>query len=195
MPKTTIDQLHTDKSTNKIVTVSYAHHEIHDGSSFSCHYVQDVTDTADRSVIAFTTPATKEIHMFALIAATAAADFLVLEGATALLPSAVDLTVYNRDRNSTNTSLMTSIDGTVGKVSYYTLTTDTGISGGTEIYHEHIGAGKIGQAAAGASRGTAEWILKKSTVYDFELKSLDANDNSHHIELTWYEHNNKHGGT
>ena len=194
MPRVTFDGRFTDASTDRLVTIDYGHHELHNGNSFSAHYFQDVTDTNDRTVIAFTTPATKEIHMVVLVSATAAADFFILEGAVGTTTGATDLTVFNRDRNSTTTSLLTSIDGTEGAVSYYTLTTDTAITGGTELYHEHIGAGRKGQAIEGASRVSAEWILKKSTVYDFELKSLDANDNSHHLECTWYELTNKAGG-
>lgn len=194
MATITFSGLHTDESTNKIVVVSHEENYLHDGNAFTCHYDQEVTDISDRSVIAFTTPADKEIHMLAHVTSTAASDFFILEGAVGTTTGATDLTVFNRDRNSANTSLMTSIDGTLGSVSYYSLTTDTAITGGTELYHEHIGAGKTGQAAAGAGRGTEEWILKKSTVYDFELKALDANTNVQHLELVWYEHTNKHGG-
>lgn len=194
MPEVKFSGLHTDKSTNRLVTIEYEHHEIHDGSMFSAHYTQSVTDTNDRSVIAFTTPADKEIHMVVHVAATAAANHYILEGATGTAAGATDLTVYNKDRNSTKTSLMTSIDGTAGSVSYYSLTTDTAITGGTELYNEYIGAGKVGRADSGASRGDIEWILKKSTVYDIELKSADANTNEHHVHLDWYEHTNKHGG-
>ena len=195
MSKVTFSGLHTDASTNRLVTIEYEHHEVHDGSMFSCHYVQEVTDTDDRTVIAFTTPADKEIHMVAHVASTAASNFYILEGATGTTTGATDLTVYNRDRNSTKTSLLTSIDGTAGKVSYYSLTTDTAITGGTELYNEYIGAGKQGKAAEGASRGEVEWILKKSTVYDFELKAADDNTNVQHVHLDWYEHTNKAGGT
>ena len=132
--------------------------------------------------------------MIVNVAATAAATFFILEGATGTTAGATDLDIFNKKRDSTNTSLMTSIDGTVGKVSYYSLTTDSAITGGTEVYEEYIGAGKVGQAAAGASRGANEWILKKSTVYDIELKSADANTNEHHIHMDWYEHQNKEGG-
>jgi len=188
MSKSTIDAIHTDKSTDGLVTIAYEHHEIHEGSSFTCHYIQTTTDIADRSVIAFTTPAATEIHMIVHGASTAASNLIILEGATGTAASAVDLTVYNRNRNSSATSELTSIDATAGAVSYYTLTTDTGISGGTEIYNEYIGAGKTGQATAGASRGANEWILKNSTVYDIELKAVDANDNVQNLELVWYEH-------
>lgn len=194
MPNTTFSGLHTDASTNKLVTVEYSHHELHDGSSFTCHYNQEVTDTNDRSIVAFTTPADKEIHMVVHVSSTAASDFFILEGATCTAASGTDLTIFNKDRNSTKTSLLTSMDGTAGAASYYTLTTDTGCSGGTELYHEYIGAGRVGSAAAGSSRGTEEWILKKNTVYDIELKALDANTNRQHLELVWYEHQNKHGG-
>ena len=195
MPEVTFSGLHIDASTNELVIIDYEHHELHDGSMFSCHYVQSVTDTNDRTVIAFTTPVDEEIHMIVNVAATAAATFFILEGATGTTAGATDLTIFNKKRDSTNTSLMTSIDGTVGKVSYYSLTTDSAITGGTEVYEEYIGAGKVGQAAAGASRGANEWILKKSTVYDIELKSADANTNEHHIHMDWYEHTNKLGGT
>ena len=188
MSKSTIDPLHTDKSTNALTTIEYEHHEVHSGSMFTCHYIQQVTDIADRSIIAFTTPADKEIHMVVHAAATAASNLIMLEGATGTAAGATDLTVFNRDRNSAKTSELTSIDGTAGKVSYYTLTTDTAMTGGTELYNEYIGAGKTGQASAGSSRGGHEWILKASTVYDIELKAVDANDNVQNLELVWYEH-------
>jgi hypothetical protein len=195
MTKIKFDGKHTDDSTNQVVTVDYEHHELHEGSMFTCHYVQEVTDIADRSVIAFTTPASKEVHMVVHASATAASELIILEGATGTTAGATDLTVYNRFRDSTNTSLLTSIDGTLGSVSYYSLTTDTAITGGTEVYKEYIGAGKTGQASAGASRGGHEWILKASTVYDIELKALDSNTNGQNVELVWYEHTNKLGGT
>ena len=192
MSKSTIDGLHTDKSTNALMTIDYEHHELHGGSLFTCHYVQEVTDIADRSVIAFTTPAAKQIHMIVHASCTAASHLLILEGAVGTAAGATDLTVYNRNRNSDNTSELTSIDGTEGSVSYYSLTTDTAITGGTEIYKEYIGAGQQGQAAGGASRGSEEWILKASTVYDIELKAIDANTNNQNVELIWYEHTPKH---
>ena len=195
MSKVQFDQLHTDASTNKLVTVDYEHHELHDGNAFHCYYTQEVTDTLDRSIIAFTTPADTEIHMVVHASATAAANLLIIEGAVATALSGVDLTIYNRNRNSSTTSELTSQDSTAGSASYYTLTTDTGVTGGTTLYDEYIGAGKFGQAAAGASRAANEWILKKSTVYDFELKAADANTNIQHVHLDWYEHTNKEGGT
>ena len=194
MPNVTFSGLHTDASTNKLITISYEDHALHDGSMFVCHYVQEVTDTNDRSVIAFTTPANKEIHMLVHATVTAASDLLILEGVTGTTAGATDLTVFNRDRNNSNTSLLTSIDGTLGSVSYYSLTTDTAITGGTELYNEYIGAGQQGQASPGDARGGHEWILKKSTLYDIELKADDANTNVQHLELVWFEHTNKLGG-
>ena len=195
MPRLTFSGLHTNPSTNKLVIIANAHHKLHDGDAFSAHYNQQVTDTLDRSVIAFTTPAKTEIHMVIQATCTAASDLFILEGATGTTTGATDLTVFNRDRNSSTTSLLTSIDGTVGSVSYYSLTTDTAITGGTAIYQEHIGAGQQGKAVHGASRGTQEWILKKSTVYDIELKANDANTNDQLIEISWYETINLYGGT
>ena len=194
MPRITFSGLHTDESTDKLIVIGHDEHELHDGDLYTCHYVQEVTDTNDRTVIAFTTPPVKEIHMLVHASATAASNLLILEGATGTTIGATDLTIYNRERNSAKTSLLTSIDGTEGKVSYYSLSTDTAITGGTELYKEYIGAGSQGQASGGSSRGGNEWLLKKSTVYDIELKALDANTNNQNLELVWYEHFNLHGG-
>ena len=195
MSKTEFSGLHTNPSTNKLVFVDNDHHKLHDGDAFSAIYNQEVTDIADRSVIAFTTPAATEIHMLVHATCTAASHLFILEGATGTTTGATDLAVYNRDRNSSNESELVSIDATANKVSYYSLTTDTAITGGTTIYQEYIGAGQQGKAVHGASRGTIEWILKKSTVYDIELKANDANTNDQLIEISWYETINLYGGT
>ena len=194
MSKTEFSGLHTNPSTNKLVFVDNDHHKLHDGDAFSAIYNQEVTDIADRSVIAFTTPANTEIHMLVQATCTAASHLFILEGATGTTTGATDLTIFNRDRNSSTTSLLTSIDSTLGSVSYYSLTTDTAITGGTTIYQEYIGAGQQGKAVHGASRGTIEWILKKSTVYDIELKAIDANTNNQVLEISWYETINLDGG-
>ncbi len=194
MSKIEFSGLHTNPSTNKLVTITNDHHKLHDGDAFTAIYNQEVTDIADRSVIAFTTPASTEIHMLVFATCTAASHLFILEGATGTTTGATDLAVYNRDRNSTNTSELVSIDATANSVSYYSLTTDTAITGGTAIYQEYIGAGQQGKAVHGASRGTIELVLKKSTVYDIELKAIDANTNNQVLELSWYETTNLLGG-
>ncbi len=196
MPRISISGLHLDKSTNKLISVDYDHHEVHDGKMFSCHYVQDVSDTNDRSIIAFKTPnTTTGLHMIMHVAATAAADFLFYEAPTIAAAAGTNLTVYNHNRRSTNTAtILSTKDATVNKATYFSESDMGEVTGGTELYHEHIGAGRQGQAVSGSSRGVNEWILAKNTIYSIELISLDANNNTHHLELIWYEHVDKKGG-
>ncbi len=197
MPQITFSGLHLNSSSNKLAVLTYDHHELHDGNMFSCHYVQEVSDTNDRTIIALKTPnTTKEVHIIAHVAATAAADFLFYEAPTIAAAVGTNLTIYNRNRNSSNTSTVLSTkDATVNKATYFSETDMGQVSGGTELYHEHIGAGKTGKAVSGSSRGVNEWVLLKNTIYSFELKSEDVNDNVHHVELVWYEHVDKKGGT
>ena len=48
------------------------------------------------------------------------------------------------------------------------------------------------KSIGGSARGQQEWVLKPNTFYSFEVKSLDASDNTHWIELDYYEHTDKH---
>ena len=182
--------LRMDDETGTLVTIEFEHHEAHEGSMFACHYVQEVSDTNDRSIIAFKTPnTTKRIHLLWGASATAAAHFYIFEGPTIASAVGADLTIFNKERNSLTASVVLSTkDGVAGKATYFTEATMGQVTGGTEIAHEWIGAGSKGKAQAGASRGSIEWILKANTIYSFELKSADANDNSHTLILSWYEH-------
>jgi len=40
---------------------------------------------------------------------------------------------------------------------------------------------------AGLARGEREWILMPGTQYCLYMKSLNANDNVHTIDMHWYE--------
>ena len=77
----TFQPLRLDKATNTIQVIDYSHHEIHAGSSFTCHYSQTApTNIGEMTMIAFNTPdTTKWIHMFGHASATAAATWTIYE--------------------------------------------------------------------------------------------------------------------
>lgn len=197
-----------DSASGAINTIEYAHHEIHGGSTFLCHYDSDVSDTDHRSAITFKTGnTTKWCHMVVYIAASDAADAYIyenvlIEGGAAGQPTA--LTVYNRDRNSGSTSTVISShstpvtggmsgwteallqDGNVGDNANWAVTTEI------ELEHMPIGVGESKQSSlGGSSRATQEIILKQNAVYMVMVQSRNANDNTHHIHLDWYEHTSK----
>lgn len=86
------------------------------------------------------------------------------------------VTPVNRNRNSTNTSLSTVIDGAV--ISGATP------SSGTRLICRAVPAGK---SAGGESADFNELILKSGTEYLFLVESLDAG-NELSAQLNWDEH-------
>lgn len=164
--------------------IDFAHHELHDGSSF----VTALTGTAknDGTVINIylKTPGTavseKRVHLLARASASGAAWFRIKEG---IAPTGTTAqAIYNRARESSTTSVVYDNAGTpvqgraTGNITH---------TGGTEIYTSLIpGAGK---SAGGESRAEAEFILAPNTGYVFEVES-DASGLTLGLELDWYEH-------
>ena len=190
--------LRMDLSTHSLQVIDYEHHEIHSGSSFHVSYsVTTANSDDDVTAIMFTTPNTsKWIHMVATFNAGAAAEAIILEAPTlADSGDGSDKVVLNRNRNSTTTSLVQSLEDTptVGSVTTMNETewTAVGVSAGTELEHEFLVGGTGPKAAGGVARGTQEWILKQNTIYVFYLQNTGANANAHSISLDWYEHADK----
>ena len=191
---TTYQPLRLDRATNTIQTIEYEHHEIHAGSSFTCHYNNDVTNIGEMTGIAFNTPnTTKWIHITVTAVATGGAYIAIYEAADLDVDEGSQLTIYNRDRNSATTSVVTSIETTpvANKATSYTEAQLAGatLSTATEIMRRYIGTpGKGG--IGGETRAVSEWILKQNTQYCFLIYSLTADDATHNLTLDWYEHTN-----
>ena len=190
--------LRADLSTHSLQIIDYEHHEVHAGSAFHVSYsVTTANSDDDVTGIMFTTPdSTKWLHMIATFSCGSAAEAIILEAPTlADAGDGSDKVVLNRNRNSTTTSLVQSLEDTptVGSVTTMNETewTAVGVSGGTELSHEYLAGGTGPRAAGGISRGTQEWILKQNTTYVFYLQNTGASANPHSISLDWYEHTDK----
>jgi hypothetical protein len=99
-----------------------------------------------------------------------------------------------------NTGGDTEIYGVVNSMSYYDKTdaATANITTTTSLINEIIGqaAGNPAQdSQAGLARGEREreWILRPSTQYCLYMKSLNANDNIHTLDIHWYEVDHKDG--
>ncbi|MGW8161037.1 MAG: hypothetical protein ACWGN1_02195 [Desulfobulbales bacterium] len=193
----TIQGTPTDSATGSAVMVDYAHHETHDGDHFSAHYNNDVTNTGEMTCIGFNTPnSTEQAHMIWSASASAAASFVVYRSPSIDVNEGTDLAVYNRNENSSNTSILTSVENpaVAGNITSYNETQAAGanITTTTTIYHEDIGrTGSPVSSQGGATRGSSEVILKSNTQYAICLVADDDNDNTHNIILDWYEHTRK----
>lgn len=184
-----------DENTRSLTTIEFEHHQLHAGDLFSCWYMQEVSDTGDKSIVTFkTADTTRWLHLTITGSATVMAHFRMLEAPAITNNTGDNLTVYNRNRNSLTTTTVwntaTNPD-TQGQATYFTELTMGNVVGGTEVSHMHLGTGEGKKTLGGATRGAQEWILKPDTLYAFEIESINDDDNTHVIELDWYEHTNE----
>lgn len=188
-----VNKIPLDKSTGALITVTYAHHEIHGGSHYTITYgVADIgaaTTPDDAITLTFTTADTSSWpHMVLLFESVGGALCRLREGGTGGgSPSGV-ITCKNNNRNSSKTSGLLDISSTAGQVSY-----DAGLdTGGTLLVDEYISGASTNQnKAGGGAQGGAryEWILKQNTRYQVSIFS--AANVASSIVLHWYEHRNK----
>ncbi len=187
----TIDQHSAmDDVANAAVTILNEHRKIHDGESFTCHYNQLVSDTNDRSIIAFKTPnTTRYIHAIFFAFSSTAADAYIYEAPTITDNTGDSLTVYNRRRLSTTATTVIRTNTSPDEIGamFFTESTMGNVTGGTEITHKPLIAGQGQKAVGGDTRGTEEWLLKPNTLYAFEIKSSTDLDNVHLLEVDFYE--------
>lgn len=189
------DIITIDEVTGAITAIEYEHHELHMGDSFSCWYMQTVSDTGDKSIISFRTAnSARWVHLTLTASATVMAHVRVLEAPAITNNTGATLAVYNRNRNSTTQSTVidTSQNPSLsGSATYFTELTMGNVVGGTELAHEHLGTGEGKKTVGGTARGQQEWILLPNTLYAVEMESTNDDDNIHIITLNWYEHTNR----
>ena len=188
--------LRLDKTTHALNIVDYAHHEIHGGSSYTAH-VNNITANADdaRTLVGFYTPdTTKWLHMVIHVTVSSAAEFKVIEAPTIDLDEGTQIYAYNRNRNSSNTSGILSLETTpvAGQLTWMleAEVAAANLANGWEIEHQMMGSA-TSKAIGGESRGTEELVLKQNTLYVMYLQNIGASQNYHHINLDWYEHTDK----
>lgn len=177
-----------DGNTDAVKTITYPHHEIHAGNSFKVDInTNDLDDEGDEDAlhISFTTPnTTKWMHLVVEATATGAADLSITEAPTGGVGGGDDLTIFNRDRNSSTVSGAIS----TGSSTANKMTQDASApTGGTEIHHWKFGTGK--NKIGGSVRSIEEFILKQNTKYSFRLSS-STDAIIAQLTLHWYEHIN-----
>lgn len=176
------------------IVINVEHHEIHEGGRYTAFFHNDVTNIGEMTVIAFNIPAgTKRIHMVAIASVTSLTQFSIYESPSIDADEGTQKTPTNRDLNSSNQSILTSIE-TVPVANKITTMNEAQAAGAnitkaTEIWHEDIGqSGNPLSVAGGANRGQSEFILENGKQYAFILEALDNNDNHCNLILEWYEH-------
>jgi len=172
-----VDDVRIDASTNSLQTVSYAHHEIHSGSSFFTgnHVALGNGDTYD--ILIVTPNTTTYSHLIFTVTVSAEATFDFYEAVTAT-GNGTELDMFSRNRQK---------DTTPGTTFYHT---PTGLGALTTVLGEGIlGNGK---GVGGGIRDAEEFILKPNTKYLFRMANEVAGTNEYDWQFNWYEHTDKH---
>jgi hypothetical protein len=170
----TAQPVRLDRATNTLQTMSYEHHEIHAGSSFTVSFSADVANGANHDILLITPDTTKWAHLTYELETELESDFKIYEAPTATAGDA--LVIYNRDRNSLTAATVTASS------------TPTSITPGTTILRSyHFGSGR---SFGGGERGAHEFILKQNTKYLFRVTNATSNNNWISLKLDWYEHTN-----
>ena len=190
------DDVRIDGSTNSLQTIEYEHHEVHSGSSFTCHYANEVTNIGEMTAIAFNTPAgTKFIHLTITAAATGGASVGLYEVPSIDVDEGTELAIYNHNRTKTATESIVSSIATVPVVNKATSYNEVQAAGAnitltTPLLLKYIGTGGKG-SIGGEGRGTSEFVLAASTQYVILMTSLTDDTVVNNITLDWYEHTDK----
>lgn len=195
----TFQPLRVDAITHALNVISYAHHEIHGGDSFTAYLSNTTAATSGhRSGLYIKTPATTPLcHMIISFSCSTPATYSICEAPTIAANVGTHAQViYNRYRDSATASGCFD-NATSAAANKFTTLNETQLAAdatwatGTVIRTAPLKEGSGPQAAGGASRDTEEYILKANTKYVFLLTNTSADANVHHILIDWYEHTSR----
>ena len=167
-----------DASAEALISISYGHHEVHEGNSYWAGFNATLTNGQELNFALQTPDSDALLHMLIVLDITAVCTFTLTEGCTISGGSAgVD---YNRRRSSENVSGATIKTGSTGGEDIITPT------GGTVIWTETFGV----RAIAWSRNNGEEVILKPNTIYFFKVLNGTTTQNVT-LRLDYYLHADK----
>lgn len=171
------EYISVDGSTRALNIIDYDHHEIHEGSAYFLAWSGIVNDTGVLELRIQTGNTEKWAHMEVTIDGALAGIAQLWEGTTKTHNASNAITPFNRNRNSSNTSLLTICHTPSG--------TESAAAGLTQYFGATASGGRV--AVGGGASSRAEIILKQNTAYLIRATSA-ADGNRMAIILDWYEH-------
>lgn len=155
------------------LVIDVDHHEIHCGDSYMATRSVDLGNgAADTIILNVPNESIRRYHMVLAVTSELECNLDIYEGATTVADGTA-LTQYNRDRNSANTT---------GITTFHTPNTP---AGGTLIETRHWGSGK---SSGGETRGQQEIILKNNTKYRLVATNSTTSSNYISWEINHYVH-------
>lgn len=190
-----VDDIRIDSKTNALYTLSYEHHEAHEGDAFIADIVDESMADDETLSLAFKTPTgTKLAHVIIEASTLVGGDLKFYEGATWIQGSGSAVSIINhlRTANPISSILLenrqqatfTASDELIGNV--------TGVNvGSATLLTTRWMWGVRNRSAAGQLRGQLEFILKADTQY-LILFTANGGSNAAQVSMNWYEHTDSH---
>jgi len=185
-----------DSLTNAMVQISYPHHEVHDGCSFTTVFTDETLADAETIVLAFKTPrGTKRIHLLLMFTTLVGGSLNIWQDATWTTTTGVVNPIINRKQEEdTKVSGVTedltttpAFTATGNILSNPTLTGGVVTPAGATSLDKQYAWGEKGKIGAGYLRDENEFILRPDTTYAIVFTSIGA-ANKAQVSLNWYEH-------
>ncbi len=187
----TLDELALfDAMTNALVSIGCAHYRIHEGSSFTTNFTDEVLANDETLVIAFkTAPGTKRVHLFVFFSTLVGGSLELWEGATWTEDTGTATPIINRRRDEN-----LEASGMLEDKTYTPAFRATGnvlvnpthsVVGATSLDKQYAW-GEKGKIGAGYLRDENEFILKPDTQYAVVFTAIGA-ANKAQVSLNWYE--------
>lgn len=184
-----------DAVTSALASMTYPHHEIHEGSAFAVHHYELDFDKASEIGVLFTTAnTTRWIHVVSLVGVGTKALFEILRAPT------IDVANYpttfyvprNRNENSPTTSNVSSVRAVpvVNQVSLKLKADASPITADGFCLHAEAFGAKKGKTMMSGIRDSEEYELLQNTTYYFRILGANTGDDdvAATMELSWYEH-------
>jgi len=169
-----------DDITNAQVTISYPHHEIHEGDHYYIEGWAEL-DANDSLFVKMVAPDTTIwAHFDWIIEGTGITITTLNEDVSGGMTGGSEVTPLNSNRNSSNVSIMTITSGVTNATNM-----------GTLIANTKFGLATSPRRAIGGGSGREnEIILKQNTTYLRTFIS-ETDDNFISFKAMWYEHISK----
>ena len=191
-----------DLATNARIGITYAHHEVHSGSSFHIVYEAQTTNIGEMIAVAFYTPnTTKWLHVVARISVGSLTRAVLLENPSIDLDEGTNLAVWNRNRmKKANLSGILSLNAVQVQNTATSFTAaqaaaaNITVSAATIMDSYTLGAPGANPAKAGIggeNRDTEEWVLEQGQQYALVGIAQTNDDNAMTLVLDFYEHTDK----
>jgi hypothetical protein len=170
-------ELRVDRTTRALMTIDYAHYEVHAGSHFMYTDHTELGSGATQNYLITVPDSAKCPHMIFDLDGYGVTQWQFFEGT-----DRVGITTQNVGNNNRNSATTAGV------------TIHKGVTGGTEdggLAHIYKGGASGAQARTATQSGNAEeLILKRNTKYILRTTSLSLG-NLTNIRLEWYEHTDR----